>query len=103
MEQTHDVTPAQSAPSTPSTTQAAKTQPKKASEPASEAEFKNELKVKIHEAQCTPTMLLVPKVDMQGSTDAKLRVATRFLLQKAESRLRGPRPLLAIIVIPAWL
>ena len=82
MDQTNDVTPAQSAPSTPSTTQAAKTQPKKVSEPASEADFKKDLRIKLHEAQCTPTMLLIPKVDMQGSTDAKLRVATRFLLQK---------------------
>ena len=77
-------TPAQTAPSTPSTTQTSKTQAKKLSEPSCEADFKKELKIRIHEAQCMPAMLLVPKMDMQGSTDAKLRVATRFMLQKVD-------------------
>ena len=49
MEQTSNVTPAQSAPTTPSTTVAAKTQAKKALEPASEAEFKNEFRSKVQE------------------------------------------------------
>ena len=84
MDQTNNVTPAQSAPSTPSTTQASKTQAKSGLEPANEADFKKELLAKIHEAQGTPAMLLVPKMAMQGSTDAKLRVATRLLLQKVE-------------------
>lgn len=77
-------TPAQTAPSTPSTTQASKTQAKKVAEPAYEVDFKKELQIRIHEAQCMPPMLLVPKMTMQGSTDAKLRVATRFMLQKVE-------------------
>lgn len=84
MDQTSNVTPAQSAPSTPSTTQASKTQAKSGSEPANEADFKKELLAKIHEAQGTPALLLVPKMAMQGSIDAKLRVATRLLLQKVE-------------------
>ena len=83
MEQTHDTTPAQTAPATPTTAQASKTQAKKTPEPSSETDFLKELKLRVHEAQCTPSMLLVPKVEMQGSTDAKLRVASRFLLQKA--------------------
>ena len=84
MEQTKDVSPAQTAPSTPHTTQSAKTQSKLASEPANEDEFKQELKIKVLQAQRTPAMLLVPKLGMQGSIDAKLRVASRLLLQKIE-------------------
>ena len=84
MEQTSNVTPAQSAPTTPSTTVAAKTQAKKALEPASEAEFKNEFRSKVQEARSTPGMLLVPKMGMQGPTEAKVRVASRFLLEKVE-------------------
>ena len=84
MEQTSHVTPAQTAPSTPTTTAAAKTQSKKALVPATEAEFKDEFKIKAQEARSTPAMLLVPKMGMQGPTEAKVRVASRFLLEKVE-------------------
>ena len=90
MEQTHDTTPAQTAPATPTTAQASKTQAKKTPEPSSEADFLKELKLRVHEAQCTPSMLLVPKVEMQGSTDAKLRVASRFLLGTRRAGERAP-------------
>ena len=84
MEQTSHITPAQTAPSTPTTTVAAKTPSKKALVPATEDEFKNEFKGKVQEAKSTPAMLLVPKLGMQGPTDAKVRVAARFMMEKVE-------------------